>query len=81
MRTHSIAVPVGRFCAGQNDAAAAQERRRIAEMLRNGQTVEINSAGTMQRPGATVPPKATTGGTGRVVSGTATLKVPSGKLA
>ena len=68
-----ISIPEGHFRASIDDDAAARERRRIAEMLRRGETLTINQNGTLHRGGGR-------NGT-RVVGGRAELVVPEGKLA
>lgn len=79
MITATLTIPQGRLCATTDDDAAAQQRRRIAQMLRNGQTVSINSNGTVHQPGQAA--NAAAGNNQHVVEGEVELVVPKGKLA
>lgn len=76
----NLVIPCGCFRANTDDAAAAAQRRRIAQMLRNGQTVNISSTGTVHMPGQQANVSQGTGAR-RTTTGTAELVVPEGKLA
>lgn len=75
----STIVPKGRFRYGADDSAAAAERKRIAEMLRTGQPVNINTTGTMHMPHP--DGMQARSNSNNVVDGEVELVVPTGKLA
>jgi len=81
MLSSTLVVPQGRFCATPDDSAAAAERRRIAENLRNGNPVSISSDGTVHQPGRTVEGAVEVVNGQGVTSGDVELVVPTGKLA
>ncbi len=77
MSVYDMAIPRGLFRAVQDDEAAAETRRRIAEMLRNGEAVNINHEGVLHTPGSRDGARSS----GNVVDGEVELVIPSGKLA
>lgn len=76
----SIHIPLGRMSANTDDKAAEEQRKRIAEMLRRGETVTISQEGVLHAPNQAQSPSAGNG-RGRTVHGDVELVVPSGKLA
>ena len=77
----TVYVPKARLCADRDDAAAQARRKRIAEMLRDGQPVSINSDGVVHANGQAASASSRMSGAGHVVQGDVELVVPTGKLA
>ena len=85
-----IAIPICSLRApATDDNAAAERRRRIAEMLRNGDEVMVNPNGTLHEPGRAAPdgsaglPVGMTSSTCAAPSDEAQVElvIPTGKLA
>lgn len=81
MSHSTLFIPLGQLSASTDDAAARAQRKRIAEMLRKGETVSISSDGVLHEPGQGANPASTADGQRPVVPGEVELIVPSGKLA
>lgn len=73
-----IAIPICSLRApATDDNAAAERRRRIAEMLRNGDEVMVNPNGTLHEPGRAAPD----GSAAPSDEAQVELVIPTGKLA
>lgn len=73
-----INLPAGALAAPANDDnAAAAQRKRIAEMLRNGETVRVTNSGMLHSDNVT--PDGTP--TEEIVDGDVEVYVPKGVLA
>ena len=81
MSSSQIIIPWGKLGVSADDKAAEEQRKRIAEMLRNGEAVSINQAGVLHAPGEEIPASPGMSGPGQVVQGDVELVVPTGKLA